>query len=164
LNVGQVRHFILETLLKAAIEISSALDFVSDTMILLSLSKSADTMWFSFTLWTMLCPYYTVYTSLMTFLIKETRLRIEKNAYYGMTKFISCLLILPTMIIILILLDLVLMITSVLLFTVMLPFIWTQWGQHLFESFEESQNNLFIRAFGMSKMDIAGFRCQRTIL
>lgn len=61
------RYFVLEFVLSLFIESSSLADFFSDYVILQALAMSVDTMWFSFTLFTMLCPYYTVYTSLMTF-------------------------------------------------------------------------------------------------
>lgn len=73
------RHFILETILTVLIELSSLADFASDVVILVALANSPDTAWFSFALFTMICPYYTVYTSLMTFQIQDTRKRIEQN-------------------------------------------------------------------------------------
>lgn len=63
------RHFIVETYIGGSIEIASMMDFISDVVILLQLVNSTDTSWFSFTLFTMVCPYYTVYASLMTFKI-----------------------------------------------------------------------------------------------
>ena len=57
----------LELLLTSAIEVSSFFDFISDGVILKALCMSPDTAWFSFALFTMLCPYYTVYTSLTNF-------------------------------------------------------------------------------------------------
>ena len=53
------------------IEISSMMDFISDVWILILLYDSTDTAWFSFTLFTMICPYYTVYASIMTFKIQD---------------------------------------------------------------------------------------------
>lgn len=49
------------------IEVSSFLDFISDLVILRQLAHSTDTAWLTFSLFTMLCPYYTVYTSLINY-------------------------------------------------------------------------------------------------
>ena len=67
------RHFIIETYLSGFIEVSSFLDFFSDLYILVKLGQSTDTAWFSFMLFTMLCPYYTVYTSLITHTLNMIR-------------------------------------------------------------------------------------------
>ena len=66
-------HFKIQVLLSVMIEVSSFVDFASDFWILQALAKSVDTMWFTFALFTVLCPYYTVYTSLMTFQIDKLR-------------------------------------------------------------------------------------------
>lgn len=138
------RHFILETVLNACIEISSMADFISDLVILKALCNSPDTAWFSFSLFTMLCPYYTVYTSLMTFHIQQTTKRIEEGGNYNCcSKIVGALSILPTMLVILIILDVFFMVLacSTLPFLILFTFIPTV-GRRLFDCYEHFENNL----------------------
>ena len=65
------RYFIIEMFLQGLIEFSFVCDYSSDMFILYSLSQSTDTAWLTFMLLTMLLPYYTVYSSLMTFKIVD---------------------------------------------------------------------------------------------
>lgn len=62
-----VNKCFLEILLTTFIEVSSFFDFFSDMVILVALGNSTDTSWFAFALFTMICPYYTIYTSLTNF-------------------------------------------------------------------------------------------------
>lgn len=55
----------IELMFNTLIEVSSFLDFISDFYILKSLASSTDIAWFTFALFTMICPYYTIYTSLI---------------------------------------------------------------------------------------------------
>lgn len=66
-QIMKKKHVMLEACMNALIEVSSMLDLISDLWILYALANSPDTAWFSFALFTMVCPYYTVYTSLMNF-------------------------------------------------------------------------------------------------
>lgn len=56
-----------QKILLTLIEISSFFDFISDGTILMILGRSQHSMWFSLTIITMACPYYTCYTSLMVY-------------------------------------------------------------------------------------------------
>ena len=124
-------------------------------------------MWFTFALFTVLCPYYTVYTSLMTFQIDKVRKKIEEKRYTTCNKVVSFFMIMPTMLILLILLDIFLMVLSTVMLILIFPFIWIPWldcGRKVFKFYEKSENAIFKFLFGMSAMDVKGFRCQRTIL
>ena len=68
----------LESCLNMAIDISSILDLVSDLIILIAFVYSGDTAWLFVSLFTMLCPYYAVYTSLMNFQIHRNRARRDQ--------------------------------------------------------------------------------------
>ncbi len=67
------KHFVVETCLNGLIELFSILDFFSDLYIMKKLSESTDTAWFSFSLLTIICPYYSVYSSFMTFKLNDIR-------------------------------------------------------------------------------------------
>lgn len=68
---------IVEPIVNYLIEISSAIDFISDCVILYYLSITPHSAWFSFSLFTMICPYYAVYTSLMNLQIRKVRKILE---------------------------------------------------------------------------------------
>lgn len=60
-------HIVVETFLTFFIELISFSDFLTDGLILFELGESKSTLMFSISLFTMLCPYYTAYTTLMNF-------------------------------------------------------------------------------------------------
>ena len=118
----KVNKCLLRVLLALFIEVSSFLDLISDFVILRDLASSTDTAWFTFSLFTMLCPYYTVYTSLINYQIQLIHRRIEKgsNSYLGYL--MNCLTILPSMLLLLIGLDLIYMCISVLVYPLIFMF------------------------------------------
>jgi hypothetical protein len=88
------------------IEVTSALDFYSDIVVVGELGNSTDTAWFTFSLFTILAPYYTIYSSLINQLLKLVR-KNEKSNICGML--VNLLIILPSMLVLLILMDIVYM-------------------------------------------------------
>jgi hypothetical protein len=69
-----------ESMLSMLIEIASLCDLVSDCVILTALYHSTHTMWLTITVFTISCPYFTCYTSLMTWHISQVRkIREEKD-------------------------------------------------------------------------------------
>lgn len=112
-----MRYVKLETYLNGFIEISSALDFFSDMWVLYQLSKSTDTAWFTITLFTMICPYYTVYSSLMTFKINDIRKLKERGIGFGTLK--NFFMILPLNLILMIFIDMLIMFPNALIYFVM---------------------------------------------
>ena len=106
----------LESILHMFIEMASLLDLVSDIMILYCLYLSSHTMWLTVTLFTISCPYYTCYTSLMNFHIADLWKSREKNKgkltiWKHVTKWFF---ILPSMVILLVILDLLYMVISLI--------------------------------------------------
>ena len=112
-SIININLSLIPVILACCIEISSFLDFVSDLMIVITLGSSNDTSWFAFTLFTIICPYYSVYTSLINKQIENIRLKRKEGLslfnYLGIL-----ILILPTMFVLLIKVDLLFMITSVI--------------------------------------------------
>lgn len=100
----------LEACLNALIEVFAMLDFVLDYYILFSLAHTVHIWWFSLSLIFMICPYYTVYTSMMNFQIKALQ-RKEHNLV------ITFFTIIPTMLVILVVIDICYMIAT----TIILP-------------------------------------------
>ena len=64
---------LLSVIFSLLIELSSFGDFFSDLLIIYSLSQTTHTAWLTFSLFTMLAPYYTVYTSLLNYQIEHLR-------------------------------------------------------------------------------------------
>ena len=67
------RFYVLELLLSFSIESASICDFFSDLIVVQQLAQTTHTGWFTFSLFTMLAPYLTVYSSIMTFKIVDLR-------------------------------------------------------------------------------------------
>ena len=107
------RYYFVEILVNGLLEISSILDFFFDVLILIQLGKSTDTAWFTFTLFTMVCPYYTVYTSLMTYQIRK--LNTNKSGTNLSMIIKKIFLILPTSLLVMLMVDILLMIFNTIL-------------------------------------------------
>ena len=132
-------------------------------MIIIALGNSTDTAWFAFSLFTVLAPYYTVYTSLINNQID--RYRSQGSSGRSCLRYIgSLIMILPTMLVMLIVFDVVYMCISVVVYPVLLPFSFCSIGITLLEKYEDSQNYVLSKLFGLSCMEVQGFRSQRTIL
>ena len=81
-----------------------------------------------------------------------------------MSYIINSFLILPTMLVLMIIADIMLISVSVVVYPTLLTISCTSFGQNLFDAYEEFQDKVFERLFGMSYMEAKGFKCQRTIL
>lgn len=161
------RFFLLESGLNMAIDISSILDLLSDLIIMVSFVYSGDTAWLFVSLFTMLCPYYAVYTSLMNFQINRNRKRRERDLMSDRKRyffeFLNMFFIFPTMLLYLIAYDLLYSIAN----TMCVPFLFFATlitRKNKIAPFEQFLDNIMVNSTGMSYMDIKGFRCQRTIL
>ena len=153
-------------MLAFAIEIASFLDLISDGLILYALYCSIHTMWLTITVFTISCPYFTCYTSLMNFHIAELKKSRSDNKKVPCNKMLTkFIFILPTMLVILIVIDLIYMLFS--LFTK--PFLFlikmiTCCKVDYLKKYSDSADTFFQNYFNMCYMDIQGFRTQRTIL
>jgi len=96
----------MENLLSTFIEISSLLDFISDVNILYHLYISSHTAWLTVTLFTILCPYFTTYTSIINFKIADLRRKIEKKSLNCCDYIITMISVMPTMVFIQIFIEL----------------------------------------------------------
>lgn len=156
----QRSHYMLESCLNMAIDISSILDLVSDLIILIAFVYSGDTAWLFVSLFTMLCPYYAVYTSLMNFQIHRNRARrdqIESKCTQYCLELMNTFFIFPTMLIYLIMYDLIYSIAN----TMILPFLIIAsliMRDNYIEPFETFLDRIMVYSTGMSYMDIKGFR------
>ena len=129
---------LLVVLLTLFIEVSSCFDFFSDLVIIIALGNSSDTAWFSFSLFTVLAPYYTIYSSLINQLIKM--IRVNKNEKNCLSLLMNYVIILPSMLLMLIAIDIFYMCLSVIVYPILLPFTFFKTGEKLLELYEHSQN------------------------
>ena len=148
---------LLPVLLALFIEESSFFDFFSDFLIIVALANSEHTAWFSFSLFTVLAPYYTVYTSLINNQIDRYKQR-DPSQRSCMGLIFSLICILPTMLVLLIIFDLLYMCMSVVVYPLLLPFAFCKLGEALLEKYEDSQNVMLNKLFGLTQMEVQGFR------
>ena len=71
---------------------------------------------------------------------------------------LATLVILPTLIPLLVLLDIFFMAFSVLAYTTLLPCSFFRFGERLFDIFEAVENGVFFKLLGLSQMEVQGFR------
>jgi hypothetical protein len=148
------KHFVLETILNGLIEISSTADFISDCAVVAQLAQGTDTAWFSFSLFTMLAPYLTLYSSLMTFKIIDTRRKIDNKEFHCYNYFLSLFLILPTVLFALVLLDAVFMCINFIVYSLMFFILLTPWRRAFHDWYEDIFNKMYECLVGMTVMDV----------
>lgn len=102
-------HYMLESCLNMLIDVSSIFDLISDIIILRQLILNNHTSWLTLSIFTMLCPYFAVYTSLMNFLIDQNKKirKMYKNRCFrsAIAQFGQVIIIFPTGLFMLILYD-----------------------------------------------------------
>jgi len=93
------KYKLLDLILQTSLEISSLGDFISDSVILYALYKSGHTFWFSLTFFTMVCPYYTSYTTIMSFQILSIKEKLKNENTINLARYLLFLVtITPLMI------------------------------------------------------------------
>ena len=115
-----MNRIFVKVLLCSFIEVSSFFDFVSDMFIVWALSNSTHTSWFTISIFTVLAPYYTIYTSLINHNIKSIRLKQDQNGMAYCSSLFTSLSVLPTVIAILIIIDIIYMCLSVFVYPLLL--------------------------------------------
>lgn len=143
----------LVVLLSLFIEESSFFDFFSDLIIIRALGNSTDTAWFSFSLFTVLAPYYTVYTSLINNQIELHRRKDPKDRSC-LDFIVSVILILPSMLVFLILIDVFYMLISCIVYPILFPMTFFDIGQEMLDKYENCQNSMLNKLLGLSQMEV----------
>ena len=147
----------LVVLLSLFIEESSFFDFFSDLVIIHGLANSTDSAWLAFSLFTVLAPYYTVYTSLI-----NNQIQLQRRRGPGKRSCLniigSCILILPSMLVFLIAVDVFYMCISVIVYPILFPFSFGPLGLKMLNKYEDCQNYVLYKLLGLSQMEIQGFR------
>lgn len=153
----------LEPILIALIEIFSAIDLYYDLIVIIQLADSEHTSWLTLMIFTMLCPYLTVYTSFINYLMKWTKEIQTINKFHCGHALVLILFILPTMLIIMIAIDIIFIVVYVALYFFIIIIYLVKRDAKIFERLDNLSNWLFMKIFAMSLMEVRGFRCQRTI-
>jgi hypothetical protein len=132
--------------------------------VLVQLGRTTQTIYFSISIFTMLCPYYAAYSTVLKFRINSTVEQIERQSKLTCCQTLtSIIVVLPTMLLILITFDFLYMSLSItclpilIILKVICKLDWLQ-------QFEELVNKGARKLFNMTYMDVQGFRLQRTIL
>lgn len=147
---------IMKVFLSLMIEVSSFLDLCTDLFIVWALAKSTDSVWFTISIFTILAPYYTIYGSLINNNIKYVRsFQVKKSCC---AVFVICLTNLPTMLAILIAVDIFYMCLSMVAYPILLLFSLCKVGQLFLDKYEKIQSAINKKLFGISFMEFKGFR------
>jgi len=129
-------HFIC-ILLANIIEWSAALDFYSDIVVVSELAQSTDTAWLTFSLFTIIAPYYTIYTSLINYQIRLMQEQ-HSNAATTYCKLIgNCLLVLPTMLVFLVAMDIIYIAIQIIALPLLLPLSLTNKSAWIIDKFHD---------------------------
>lgn len=143
------------------IDISSMLDLISDIMVLVVFYYSNDTAWLFIMLFTMLCPYYAVYTSLMNFLIERNKRVREHLTTSGVklccSELQNLFFILPTMLLVLIAYDVIYSTINIAVLPGLILISWIR-GKNTIEPYETLLDSMINFTTGMHYIDIRGFR------
>lgn len=139
------------------LEFIALFDMIGDIFALILVYKLGHIAWFTISVFTMISPFYVCYVPLLTFQ-KERAEKIEDdsilqklNGFFSLT---------PLILINLLLMDLIYIINSVVITPIVFIF---SFGRLNMEVIEEKIDKIYIVLFGMSDMDIKGFRRLRTI-
>ena len=134
-------------------------DMIGDIYLLLGMYKYGHTAWFTISIFTMLSPFYVCYVPLVTF--QKNRSKLQE--YTCFLKFLNVLSLTPFIVGYLLIMDLIYIIVSVIItpFTMLLKLLTC--GLIDITNVEEKLDVLYEILFGMSDMDIKGFRRLRTI-
>ena len=131
----EVNKCFIEILLTCFVEIASFLDFVTDFFILKALAYSRDTCWFAVMLFTMVSPYFTLYGTLLKYLMDHIKDSINESKFHRLNKLICHFLTAPSMCLFLILIDSIFMISSVIVYPILLLFSFSRYGNPCLETF-----------------------------
>ena len=152
----------IEFLFNLFLELIALFDMSGDILLLIALFNSEHTAWFALSLLSMLSPFFVCYVPLLTFQKKKLNNKdLDYLDLIGMVIFLT-----PLVLIYLQLMDVVYIINSVGLVPIAVILQLLSCGLikgNLAHMFETKLDSIYEVAFGMSQMDIKGFRRLRTI-
>ena len=73
------QYYVFETFIQLIIEAISFADVISDMLVLIQLGRASKTIYFAISIFTMLCPYYASYSTVLKFKIDAIVPEIERN-------------------------------------------------------------------------------------
>ena len=113
------------------------MDIYSDTIIVGELAQTTDTAWLTFSLFTIIAPYYTIYTSLINYQIRLIRDQHENAATTNCKLIGNCLLVLPTMLVFLIATDIIFIAIQIIALPLLLPLSLTNKSAWIIDQFHD---------------------------
>lgn len=141
-------------LLIFTIELASVCDFVSDCYVVYQLSQTTHTGWFTFSFFTMLAPYLTVYSSVMTFKIVDLRSKLDMKEFKCYGYITTLVLILPTILVVIIILDTLSMFVNITVYIFLCIGLITPYSRQFYETYEFVMNSVYSWLLDMSIMDV----------
>lgn len=148
------RYF--ETMFNIFLEFIALFDMFGDIYALIIVYQLGHIAWFSISLFTMISPFFVCYVPLLTFQ-KEKAEEIANDT--PVQKFLAFCSLTPLILVYLLLMDLIYIISSVII----TPLAFLTCGLIEVDDVEEKIDRIYKIMFGMSDMDIKGFRRLRTI-
>lgn len=141
------------------LELIALFDMIGDIYLMISMYQTGHTAWFTLSIFTMLSPFYVCYVPLVTF--QKNRGKLQKETQF--LKFLNVLSLTPFIVSYLLLMDIIYILVSVVITPLAFLLKALSCGFIDLTNVEEKLDVLYEILFGMSDMDIKGFRRLRTI-
>lgn len=148
-----------EFLFTLLLELIALFDLVGDIYLVCSMYTYGHTAWFTLSIATMLWPFYVSYVPLVTFQKKRGKIQDESK----FLKFLNIVSMTPLIVGYLLFMDIFYIFVSVVVTPIAFLLKHLTCGYLNVTNIEERLDGLYKILFGMSDMDIKGFRRLRTI-
>lgn len=141
------------------LELIAMFDMVGDIYLLIGMYTFGHTAWFTISIFTMLSPFYVCYVPLVTF--QKNRSKLQEDTKF--LKFLNIVSLTPLIVAYLLMMDVIYIVVSVIITPITMLLKLLTCGYLDITNVEEKLDVLYEILFGMSDMDIKGFRRLRTI-
>ena len=141
------------------LELIALFDMVGDIYLMISMYTYGHTAWFTLSIFTMLSPFYVCYVPLVTF--QKNRGKLQKETRF--LKMLNIVSLTPLIVAYLLLMDIIYILVSVVVTPSAMLIKALSCGLIDVTNVEDKLDVLYEILFGMTDMDIKGFRRLRTI-
>lgn len=141
------------------LELIAMFDMVGDIYLVIGMYTYGHTAWFTISVFTMLSPFYVCYVPLVTF--QKNRSKLQEETKF--LKFLNIASLTPFIVVYLLIMDIIYIIVSVVITPTAMIIKLLSCGLIDVTNVEEKLDVLYEVLFGMTDMDIKGFRRLRTI-
>lgn len=141
------------------LEAIALFDMIGDIYLMVQMYVYGHTAWFTLSVFTTLSPFYVCYVPLLTF--QKNRSKLQEETKF--LKFLNIASLTPFIVAYLLLMDIIYIIVSVIITPAAMIIKLLTCGIIDITNIEEKLDVLYEILFGMTDMDIKGFRRLRTI-